>query len=85
MKNYEITEKLQNLVGCRYKDIKHLEREINKLFVGTGLSVDSIYKTTCDILCNDNLIDLVFNHDENEFFEIWYLYDNAKKIYVTEI
>lgn len=85
MTNYDITNKLKKLIGVRFKDIEHLKQEINNLFIGSSLEVDSIYKTTCDIQENDNLIDLVFNHDENEIFEIWYLYDNARKIYITEV
>lgn len=85
MQNYEITKKLENLVGKRFKDIEDLKQEINNMFIDTDIQVDSIYKTTCDIEENDNLIDLVLTHDENEFFNIWYLYDNAKKIYVTEV
>lgn len=85
MQNYEINKKLENLIGARFKNIEDLKQEINKLFIGSGLQVDSIYKTTCNIEENDNLIDLVFTHDENEFFNIWYLYDNVSNIYVTEV
>lgn len=92
--DWEATAILENLVGKRFDNMLELKNCINNIF-NKQTKVLSLFETEDDY--NDNVViengefymddsfDLVLDYDEDEFHKVYYLLDNNKDIYVTEV
>ena len=94
IESWEVTEDLEILVGKRFDDLQQLRYKIEDMFIGRT-KVISLFETEDDYnddvdiesgdVYLDNSFDLVFDYDEDEFHKVYYLLDNNKLIYVTEV
>lgn len=72
----------EQLIGKRFNNLTELKNKLEKL---TKRKIISIFESESDIVENcDNMIDFEFENDDN-VYTIYYLYDNAKNYYITEI
>ena len=72
----------EQLIGKRFNNLTELKNELEKL---TKRKIISIFESESDIVEDcDNMIDFEFENDGN-VYTIYYLFDNAKRYYITEI
>lgn len=81
MSNTKLNIAMEKLVGCRFGSLETLKNKIEKITnkkVGNLLFSESENVEGCD-----NMIDYYFE-GEDDVRTLFFLWDNGKKIYVTE-
>lgn len=77
------TNKLEKIVGKRYKTLLELKADIEAI---TKQAVGEINESQSDkIADNDLMIDYCFECDQCKVFTIFYLKDMAGNYYITEV
>lgn len=82
----DIIDKLENLVLMRFKNLKEIKLELKQIF--PKLNLDGCKKTKySDEFEQDFIYIGNLNNKENIYcdFDIYYIFDNAKNLVITEV